>query len=136
MNDKEPTVDAITVRDMSHDFDERGERYSMPQEAVEFMREIDEMHYVSIVPNAIRGNHFHELSKELIILNYSDDWQLSWRLPDDDRLYTRQFSGKGMILVEIQAKVTHAFKNTGNSPIYLFCFSTVRSNTIRNIILT
>lgn len=131
----------LNIYRLNNQGDDRGRAYMIPKKSLDFVDPITEMHYVTMVPGAIRGNHFHENRRELVVLNYESDWELSWQASNKDEIKSEQFTGQGTIVIEIQSKVIHAFKNTGTGLLHLFCYSNHQGqpddpDTVRIIILT
>ncbi|MBN1153790.1 hypothetical protein JXB12_02585 [candidate division KSB1 bacterium] len=116
----------IRVTKLENKFDNRGDKYFIPREMLNFIGNIEEMHYVSVNPDAVRGNHVHRTGRESVILTCSSGWRLSWKLPNEQEILQRDFIDQGAYLIEIEAGIPHAFINTGGRPISLFCFSNKR----------
>lgn len=103
--------------------DARGDAFYVPQEVFEYMGSINEMHYVTIEPGAVRGNHYHRARKECIVLYYTDAWEFAWRFAAEKRTITQRFDGKGAVSITIDAQVIHAIKNTGHRPVHIVACS-------------
>jgi dTDP-4-dehydrorhamnose 3,5-epimerase-like enzyme len=103
--------------------DSRGDSYYIPREAIDFVGAIDEIHFATILPSAIRGNHYHIGRREFILLVFSDRWRLVWGSLEGADVTTEDFDGKGAVLIQVQPRIVHAIKNTGNKPIELVSFS-------------
>jgi len=73
------------------------------------------VHVVAIFPGQARGNHYHRDTNELLFL-FSGKGEFYWE--DEDGLKTHQIGG-GNTVITIPAGVRHAFKNTGDKPVYL-----------------
>ena len=130
----------VNIYHLENRGDSRGNAFIIPQKSIEFVKPITEMHYVTMIPGAVRGNHFHNNRRELVILNYESDWELSWQASEKDEIKSEHFSGQGTVVIEIQSKVIHAFKNTGAAHLHLFCYSNHQGepndpDTTRKVIL-
>jgi len=106
--------------------DIRGESYYIPDKAIEFIGNIDEMHYATILPSQIRGNHYHIGRREFIIIKSSDACIVSWREPNENFISTKEFKKNRVILILVEPQVIHAIKNTGKAPIHLVSCSNKR----------
>ena len=120
--------------------DERGDSYSIPQEAVEFVGRVDEIHVATILPDAVRGNHYHSAKLEATVLLFSDKCRLAWKPLEAADASQKDFSGKDAIVFKVRPNVVHAIKNTGTRPITLISFSNKRQDpkqpdTFRQIII-
>jgi oxalate decarboxylase/phosphoglucose isomerase-like protein (cupin superfamily) len=120
--------------------DERGDSYSLPQEAIDFVGRVEEIHVATIVPGAIRGNHFHADKKEATVLVFSDGCRLAWKPLNAGEPQQTDFDGKDAIVFKVLPNVIHAIKNTGNRPMILISFSNGRNDpqnpdTFRHTIL-
>ena len=123
----------------NHD-DARGDSYSIPQEALDFVGQIDEIHYATILNSAVRGNHYHTEKKEATIITYSDKMRIAWKTMDSEEITRQDFEGKGAIVIQVQPNVVHAIQNLGAEPMSIISFSNMRYNpqnpdTFREILL-
>ena len=103
--------------------DPRGDSFRIPQGVLAFMGGINEMHFVTIEPGEVRGNHCHRGRKEFMFVYYGGDWMLAWRHRQVQDISTQEFTGGGGYVVEIAPDVVHAVKNTGNNTLYLLSCS-------------
>jgi dTDP-4-dehydrorhamnose 3,5-epimerase-like enzyme len=120
--------------------DQRGDSYSIPQEAIDFVGQIDEIHFATILPNAVRGNHYHCGKREATVLVFSDKCRLAWKPLEAKDSTHADFEGKDSIMFNVQPNVVHAIKNTGAQPMSIISFSNKRHDpenpdTFREIIL-
>jgi len=120
--------------------DSRGDSYYIPSEAIDFVGAIDEIHVATIVPGAIRGNHYHTGRRECIFLIFSDSWRLAWIPLGAKDIATQDFEGRGAVLIQVQPNVVHAVKNIGKNLIHLASFSNKRHDprnpdTFREVLL-
>jgi len=118
----------IRIRKLANECDHRGDKYFLPHDMLDFIGKIEEMHYVSVKPDAIRGNHVHKTGRESVILTCTDSWRMSWMLPGKTETHNQDYKDTGVYLIEIEAGTPHAFKNTGNASLYLYCFSDLKYN--------
>ena len=73
------------------------------------------VHVVSIYPGQVRGNHFHEKTNELLFF-FAGKGVFYWE--EEGSLREHMMTGSPTV-IRIRAGVKHAFKNTGEGPVYL-----------------
>ena len=83
---------------------------------------IRNVHIASILPGAVRGNHFHMRKTEfaLIMGNGCQFNTIDNETSKKEQIIT---DGSKPVIVRIPQKISHAFKNIGNSVVYLLCYS-------------
>lgn len=116
-------MEGINIRILENQGDLRGDSFKIPDETFRFVDVINESHLATILPGAVRGNHYHVGRKEFIIVLHSDSWILAWDAKDGIDNQTREFQGEGAVIVEIEENISHAIKNTGGSEISIISFS-------------
>ncbi len=116
----------------------RGELFQFPDTAFRFLARIAELHYATIEPGGVRGNHYHQEGRECILLAYHGPWRLACRLLKATSTITRAYKGKGAVIIKIDTGVVHAIKNTGDKPLHLVSCSNARpdsAGTKREVLL-
>ena len=116
-------MNSLEVYSLEVASDPRGERCNVPSSVFNYIGMISDMHYVTIEPGKVRGNHYHQGRKEIITLIFHSAWKLAWRSLDTGSVITREFNGMGAVVIQIDPEVVHAIKNTGNSPLHLVACS-------------
>lgn len=106
--------------------DRRGDRFQFPGNAFRFLVGINELHYATMEPGSVRGNHYHPQVKECILLADQDSWRLAWRPHKAVSTITREYKGKGAVIIKIDAGVARVIKNIGNEPLHLVSCSNAR----------
>lgn len=92
--------------------DGRGALYNIPDKDMQFLNKIQNIHFGSIRPGSIRGNHYHYQSKEMLIILYSDIWTLAWAKKDSEEIFNKEFTGSGSVLIKVNEGIAHSVKNT------------------------
>ncbi len=118
--------------------DRRGHSFHLPQSVFEFMGSIHEMHFVTIEPGGVRGNHYHRGRKEFMLVYFDGAWELAWCRPGAQDISVQEFSDSGGVIVEIAPEIVHAVKNKGMSTMHLVSCSDapyISSDTVRVVIL-
>ena len=103
--------------------DSRGTSFRVPRGSLDFLDKLVEMHYATINPGSVRGNHYHRERKELLFVNFMSSWQFAWQPVATQNIHTQAFSGAGGIVIHIEPEVIHAIKNTGDTPLYIVACS-------------
>lgn len=84
---------------------------------------LKEAHCATIGPGKVRGNHFHSLRTEFIILFHQDKCEIAWDLGENTAPISKQFSGTGILAIETIPLRAHAIKNTGTKDIFIVTLS-------------
>ncbi|MBW2605624.1 MAG: hypothetical protein JRE28_15180 [Deltaproteobacteria bacterium] len=121
--------------------DIRGVLYNIPDSDMQFLDNIQNIHFGKIRPGSIRGNHYHLQSKEMLIITYSDTWTLAWAKKDSDEISKKKFKGSGAVLIKVNEGMVHSVKNNGDKDLEIIAlseriFSKESSDTISRILLT
>jgi dTDP-4-dehydrorhamnose 3,5-epimerase-like enzyme len=121
--------------------DTRGALYNIPDSDMQFLDNIQNIHFGKIHPNSIRGNHYHHQSKEMLIISYSDIWTLAWTEKDSDEISKKEFTGSGTVLIKVNEGVVHSVKNNGDKDLEIIAlsnriFSKETPDTYSRILLT
>jgi len=121
--------------------DTRGALYNIPDTDMQFLDNIQNIHFGKIHPNSIRGNHYHHQSKEILIISYSDIWTLAWAEKDSDEISKKEFTGSGTVLIKVNEGVVHSVKNNGDKDLEIIAlsnriFSKETPDTYTRILLT
>jgi len=120
--------------------DTRGALYNISNSDVQFLNNIQNIHFGRICPGSIRGNHYHHKSKEMLIISYSDIWTLAWAKKDSDEISKKEFTGSGAVLIKVDKGVVHTVKNSGDKDLEIIAlsnriFSKESSDTYSKILL-
>jgi len=131
-------IEIIALEDYG---DTRGALYNIPDTDMQFLDNIQNIHFGKIHPNSIRGNHYHHQSKEMLIISYSDIWTLAWAEKDSDEISKKEFTGSGTVLIKVNEGVVHSVKNNGDKDLEIIAlsnriFSKETPDTYTRILLT
>lgn len=111
----------ITVLEDSGD--QRGSSFVPGHEWLTFLGKIEDAHIATLLPGHVRGNHYHVQRREVIIVMFSDEWQLNWDGGAETAVEKRHFSGTGVVLIEAERLAAHAVANTGKRPLWMIGLS-------------
>lgn len=103
--------------------DQRGFSYTVQDRQLSFLGSVEDVHFSSTLPGHIRGNHFHRLRKEVLIVRHEDSWTLAWDQGEGTDVETRKFEGAGTVAVEIEPLASHAVRNDGQRPLLIFAMT-------------
>lgn len=117
------TRNAVRFRKLPDNGDNRGFSYKASKEALAFSQKIVDLHITSIVPGAIRGNHFHNGKDEVIYVIYQSKWQLVYDEGEKSEVKNHEITGVGCIEITVSANCAHAIKNTGSSDLLILAAS-------------
>lgn len=116
--------------------DNRGFSFVIPTQVFSFLGNVQEMHVVQLLPNAVRGNHYHQQRKEAVIVLFDDEWLFAWQEPNADESQQRIFTGSGAVLISLEAKTVHALKNIGQHNLTAISYSNLNvMDTVRKVIV-
>lgn len=77
----------------------------------------------STAPGAIRGNHYHLLRREAIVVLPGTAWSLHWDEGEGLPAQHRNFDGRTAILVLVAPAASHAVRNDGLTPLWFVAIS-------------
>lgn len=131
----------IEITKLKNYGDIRGALYNISDSDMQFLDKIQNIHFGKILPNCIRGNHYHHQGKEMLIIGYSDTWTLAWAKKDSAEISKKELTGSGAILIKIHEGIVHSVKNNGNRDLEIIAlsnriFSKETSDTYSMILLT
>ena len=103
--------------------DQRGSSYTLPEQQFSFLGSVVDVHFSTTLPGHIRGNHFHRLRKEVLLVRFEDSWTLAWDPGEGTAPEIRKFDGTGTVVVEIEPLASHAVRNDGQHPLLIFAMT-------------
>ena len=106
------TLSVIELKDTG---DASGSSFSVPAELFSGRFPVADMHVATFEPGAVRGNHYHEVRQEVLVVMADDRWSLHWDEGAGTPVQQRQFTGPGVVLVTIPVGMSHAIRNDGTA---------------------
>ncbi|HEX6096610.1 MAG TPA: hypothetical protein VF432_09820 [Thermoanaerobaculia bacterium] len=88
--------------------------------------DVRECHVATVRPGAIRGNHFHTVRREVLVVMYSDRWTLLWDEGEGSPVRSRAFEGSGAVVLEAGPHCAHAVRNDGARDLHLVSLGDTR----------
>ncbi|WP_405996673.1 hypothetical protein [Streptomyces sp. NBC_00829] len=103
----------FSVVELHDSGDARGSSFSVPEELFAGRFPVADIHIATIEPGAVRGNHFHAVRRELLVVMAADCWSLHWDEGAGTPVQQRSFDGPGTVLVTVPTGMSHAIRNDG-----------------------
>ena len=117
------TAPKVQITELANHGDQRGFSFTVPAEALLFVGPVQDIHIAEILPGAIRGNHFHEKRRQILVFTYAGPWSFHWDEGAETPIRRRTFEGAGAVLITIQPGASHAVRNGGPQPLTLMAAS-------------
>ncbi len=109
----------VRIQQLANQGDYRGFSFTAPKEALAFVGEVGDFHVASMVPESVRGNHYHRQRREAILVTYGNDWSFHWDLGEGSTPQHREFHGAGAVLILLEPGASHAVRNDGEGTMVL-----------------
>jgi oxalate decarboxylase/phosphoglucose isomerase-like protein (cupin superfamily) len=113
----------IQISELDNCGDTRGLSFTLPPRVLDFLGCVADMHLASIVPGAVRGNHYHLRRREAIVILPGPAWSLHWDEGEGMPAQHRSFPGDEAILVLVSPGASHAVRNDRAAPLWLVACS-------------
>jgi dTDP-4-dehydrorhamnose 3,5-epimerase-like enzyme len=109
----------IKILELHNYGDSRGESYTIPKEALDFVGQVADIYLAATVSGAIRGNHFHLRKRQAIMILPGTTWSFHWDEGEGTPAQHRSFDGSSAVLVLLSPGVSQAVRNDGATPLWL-----------------
>ena len=103
--------------------DRRGSSFDPGTDWITFLGKLEDAHITTLIPGCVRGNHYHVQRREVIMVLFTDEWQLAWDHGVDTVVSLNRFNGCGATVVEVDPLASHAVANTGKEPLWIIGLS-------------
>jgi dTDP-4-dehydrorhamnose 3,5-epimerase-like enzyme len=113
----------VRILSLDNHGDQRGFSYSLQARQFAFLGSVKDVHFSATLPGHVRGNHFHRLRKELLVVHFEDSWTLAFDQGEGTAVASRTFAGSGTVAVEIEPLASHAVRNDGQRPLLIFAMT-------------
>ena len=115
----------VQIIELANFGDARGSSFTVPAEALAFVGRLADVHVASIVPGAVRGNHYHLRRREAIVVLPGVKWSLHWDEGEGSDAQHYSFNGASAVLVLISPGASHAVRNDddGSGTLWLAAIS-------------
>lgn len=114
---------SVQISELAPHGDNRGLSLAMPPEAMQFVRELADVHISSSVSGAVRGNHYHRRKRRAILVMPGIAWSLHWDEGEGTAVQRRIFDGSQAVLVLVPPGVAHAVRNDGTASLWMVACS-------------
>jgi len=115
----------VTISVLQDSGDRRGASFKAGATWFEFLGGVAATHITTLLPGHVRGNHYHVRGREVLVVLFMDEWQLSWDQGASTAVCSKVFSGTGAVVVEIDPFASHAVANTGKFSLWIVGVSNV-----------
>jgi hypothetical protein len=111
--------DLLSVIELPNTGDRRGSSFGPPPELFARRFPLGDLHLSTIVPGAVRGNHYHRERREVLAVMAVGPWSLHWDSGEGTSVQSRAFDGTHAVLVTIPIGASHAVRNDGTAVLHL-----------------
>jgi dTDP-4-dehydrorhamnose 3,5-epimerase-like enzyme len=94
--------------------DDRGFSSAIPHEYLVHLEAVEDLHVTTLEPGYIRGNHFHRVRNELLLVHHADTWSAFWDTGEGTRVESQTVKGVGAALIVVPKLWSHAIRNDGD----------------------
>lgn len=95
-----------------------------------------EHHAETLRSGGVRGNYFHRVARELLVVLYTDRWTLLSDSGEGTPVETHTFSGSGAVRIEIDPLHAHAIVNDGGADLQVFAVGNAHDREERVLVET
>jgi predicted RNase H-like nuclease len=82
----------------------------------------------------VRGNYFHRVARELLVVLYTDRWTLHYDSGDGTPVKTRTFNGSGAVRIEVEPLSAYAIQNDGASDLHIVAIGNASDHESRVLV--
>jgi oxalate decarboxylase/phosphoglucose isomerase-like protein (cupin superfamily) len=118
-------MDAPNIVLLEDTGDQRGFCYSVPQTCLGFLPLVKGAAVLSVKPGAVRGNHFHKIRLEMVMITFSDTWTFFYQGQYEAEPTLRKFEGQGMAIITVPPLCSHAIRNDGQADLTMVDMSNI-----------
>jgi dTDP-4-dehydrorhamnose 3,5-epimerase-like enzyme len=110
---------SIEVIELNDSGDYRGSSFPVAAKWLSEPFALQDVHVMTLLPSHTRGNHFHAIKREILLVIYSDRWSLYWDTGEGTTTQHRPFEGQGATAICVSPNASHAIRNDGNTVLFL-----------------
>ena len=74
---------------------------------------LQDAHVTTLRPGCVRGNHYHALRQEILLVLPGAEWSLWWDCGDGTAVSSMSFDGAETVVVLVSPGCSHAVRNDG-----------------------
>jgi dTDP-4-dehydrorhamnose 3,5-epimerase-like enzyme len=113
------TAEGVTIHELNNSGDVRGRSYPVSNGWLADAFAVRSAHITTVKSGHLRGNHFHAARREVLIIQYTDDWSVHWDTGEGTEVRRRTFRGEGTVVLEISPHSSHAVRNDGSQLLFV-----------------
>ena len=95
----------IQISTLDNTGDARGLAFTAPSHALDFVGRIADIHFASVSPGTVRGNHYHLHKRQALILFPGAAWSLHWDEGEGTPIQRNSYDGTRAVMVLISPAV-------------------------------
>jgi dTDP-4-dehydrorhamnose 3,5-epimerase-like enzyme len=114
----EPVLEFTEIPDSG---DVRGNSFPVPAElfAQTSPFVLRDMHISTIRPGCTRGDHYHSIRHEILVVMPVGKWSLYWDTGSTTRVRHQRFDGTRAVVIRVSPHASHALRNDGDSDLWV-----------------
>ena len=109
----------LTILELKSSGDARGNSFPVPPDWFSPAFPVRDAHISTVLPGHIRGNHYHVVRQEVLIVLFADQWSLHWDSGDQTAISHRKFDGHGAVVIRVPPHSSHAVRNDGSATLHV-----------------
>jgi dTDP-4-dehydrorhamnose 3,5-epimerase-like enzyme len=109
----------LTILELKDSGDVRGSSFPVPADWFSNTFPVRDVHITTVLPGHIRGNHYHVVRHEVLIVIFTDQWSLHWDNGAETTISRRRFDGNGAVVIRVPPHSSHAIRNDGSALLHL-----------------
>ncbi|HZQ25907.1 MAG TPA: hypothetical protein VFA89_24155 [Terriglobales bacterium] len=123
----------VTIFDLPDHGDLRGHSFTLPEQVLEFVGGVLDVHVASMLAGAVRGNHYHLRRREAIVLAHEGDCSVHWQNDENSEIRHRPLQGGGCQVVLVPPGASHAVRNDSDHTLWLVAYSSQPYDPVETI---
>jgi dTDP-4-dehydrorhamnose 3,5-epimerase-like enzyme len=109
----------LEIQHVTDSGDERGSSYPIFLNWFSEPFQLRDVHVTTLIPGHVRGNHYHVIRHEVLLVMHSDRWSLHWDTGEGTAVERRSFDGQGTTAICVAPYASHAIRNDGNAILHI-----------------
>jgi dTDP-4-dehydrorhamnose 3,5-epimerase-like enzyme len=103
--------------------DSRGHSFPLGDQIGCALPAVRDAHFATILPGCVRGNHYHRLRREVLVVFSEGSWTLAWDEGEGTQPCERRFNSAEAVVVQIEPGASHAIRNDGECALFVISLS-------------
>ena len=110
--------DVVIVR-LPDTTDARGSNFSLSGGWLEDGFVVRDMHISTTLPGGLRGNHYHVVRDEILVVSFTDRWSAHWDTGAGTEVRSADFADAGCVALFVPKLASHAIRNDGGASLHI-----------------